>query len=1137
MSTVERSECAPSANIWLELIGQQSMANHQYLVVEHAEEGDSETPMAECPDHQGRRGPILQASTGKVRTRSLILRLTGDKTIDLPLTAPEDMGPHDLRPPQREHQDNLMVSVHPTLFCDAGELTHPRPITGYDESVPAPIRTGWVYVFFGGRLWREVAVIADPEATPVFQDSDVESARQTSEPEHERLAVGPELDVLHLPARIRGRDVSGNLQLAFSETQWSWDYIEALETEDDLRSDRCRDARAINAFVERQADELYNDWTYIDHMRSLRGRDHPVERDVTCPGHWLRDVEGTRTQGDQQELVEQRDAIEADEDVVEASYYVGAPTLYPRWRQSHLNGEALPEIGAGVDVLAPLRDRHILTLHLRDPLYAARHLVGQVNASMALLLDLVDHVKKRPFGVTAELFHNNFRRQTLPDGSTNPLFIEDGWLDNRLDESDSGRLLRTVYDAERRAIRAFVRDAQMALVRLLNDGQPGNLTAVLRDLFALEIGNSVAGYFQSGPMLQVLSLPVNRVDPLILPQEFDANSGDEAASLALAIARGEHLLGKLLLPFQENVAECRAGDATVASLKAMADGLNDQQKELRVLEANVVRELAAHQDDTQAPDAAAITGVARIGSHAFQSIAGELGQWWLSTVQKELQQKGAVFTAEVNRIKGAFEGFAEAAIPGRTQVQLEGTEDGRAFVVLEVVDESGQTLTSGAAAGASLRVADANAFDGTVKHQPVKRWFHQGATSPMGLPGLLVVFDVWNFQNSAQKLETPNARNVVGFLSAMADLGISSAQLVALLPNQPERLASQVSGWKQDARWFTAMSNKVKAADELAEEVVRSKIEAAGWVAGMFTTALIVSDSVNSFLNGRWGTGSAQLIQAGGVATMTSADVIAARVLTPIGSRAVKHSSVRATQALIGRAIPAAARWTGTVASGYVTALGFAIYVLGEAAYYRLKDDDVSEWLRAGPFSGDRDAQTDALKDESTAYLELVKAMTPVAFTRLPSHQMQDWMKHRELTQWSGEAESILTFASPALAITGEPSEVKLEIEYEQVLERRLGPSKASGWNTEILQTRSGVIGKGIEEAYDEQRQAIDFMIGEAQLPGLRPRAGNEQVTTRYNAKALELTYTLQVWQRDSQDYKNVEITQTMENLDVQWNS
>src|SRR5690606_14914342 len=103
-------------------------------------------------------------------------------------------------------------------------------------------------------------------------------------------------------------------------------------------------------------------------------------------------------------------------------------------------------------VFEPLRNRHLLSLTLRDPLFAARHLVQHMNESLALLLELVDNIKKRPHGVTAELFHTNFRREVMPDGSKNPLCIEGSWFDNRLDDSEEGRLLRTVYEVERAAL-------------------------------------------------------------------------------------------------------------------------------------------------------------------------------------------------------------------------------------------------------------------------------------------------------------------------------------------------------------------------------------------------------------------------------------------------------------------------------------------------------------------------------------------------------------------------------------------------------------------------------------------------------------------------------------------------------------
>jgi hypothetical protein len=297
----------------------------------------------------------------------------------------------------------------------------------------------------------------------------------------------------------------------------------------------------------------------------------------------------------------------------------------------------------------------------------------------------------------------------------------------------------------------------------------------------------------------------------------------------------------------------------------------------------------------------------------------------------------------------------------------------------------------------------------------------------------------------------------------------------------------------------------------------------------------MVSDSVNSFANGRWGAGSAQLIKAGGVATMVNADVIAARLLTPAGRRAVERTSVQAAQAAIGRLMPAATRWAGTVASGYVTALGFGIYVVGETAYYRLMDDAVSEWLRAGPFSGDPDEQTDELALESDAYIALVKAMTPVSFKRIPESGVLEWLQTRKLMHWQNEAEAVLSFASPALAITGKPAEIELLLSYEQEHYRILGPNPAGGWRTETIARKSGTIRQGIGNDYDEQRHSINFMIGKSQLSDFTPQSDYERVKTRYRVKSLSLTFTVDVWQRDAEQYEGQEVTHMMEDLDVEW--
>lgn len=1134
MSAVKAASCAPSKTFWLELTGEQSLVRHQYALVEQTDGARETIPLELSSEHKGRKGPILAGEICESKQRSLVLQLEGEETIELTLITGEQIAPHDLKAPQRNYQDNLMVSVHPTLFCDSGELTHPRPMSGYEEAIGAPLRTGWIYVFFRGQLWRELSVMTGEGEAPVLRDTAVAKARSASSgTANDRVANGPELDVIHVPARLNGSYVYSDVYFAFSETQWSWEYIRELEEDTHYIAERCRSARAIKAFLEGQPS-LHGDWKRLDDMAAMRARDNAIERDATCPGLWLHDVDGAKLQELQEALIVQRDAIEADESVVDADYFIATPSLYPRWRQLHLNGEALPEISAGTDVFSTLRERHLVTLHLRDSLQAARHLAQQMNAALALMLALVDNVKKRPFGVTAELFHNNFRREALPNGSANPLYIDGGWFDNRIDDSEDGRLQRTLYDVERAALRHFLKEAQAALVRLLKDDRPQNLTVTLRDLFALESGNAAAGYVQVGPLLQVLSLPAYRADPLVLPQESNTNGADESAALALAIAKGEHPLGRMLLPFPGSPSECQVGDATATNLKAMVKALQDRSQDLRVLEPNVLRSMADHQEQTKAPDGVAITGEVRSAANAFSSIAGELSQWWLTRIQTELTQRGAVFTTDIDRIKGAFEGFAESAIPGRTTLQLEGAQDGRTYILLEVLDEQGNTLTSGAAVGAALKVSDVDAFDGVVKHQSVKRFMHQATTHPAGLPSALVVFDLWNFVNITFYTEF-SARQAIGVISAVTDLGVSSAQLATLLPRQPTWLAPEVIKWKTEAKWFTELAEGFSSQDQFARTVVRNQLQAAGWIAGMFTTVLMVSDSVSSFVNGRWGTGSAQLIKAGGAATMVNADIIAARILTPVGRRAVERTSVKAAQAAIGRLMPAAARWAGTVASGYVTALGFAIYVVGEVAYYRLMDDAVSEWLRAGPFSGDPDEQTDKLASESEAYIELVKAMTPVSLKRIPENDMTDWLQNRNLMQWRNEAETVLSFASPALAITGKPADIELKIAYEQEHYRILGPNPAGGWRTETIARKSGSISQGIAIDYDEQRQAINFMIGKAQLSDFIPQSKYERVETRYSVKGLSLIFTVDVWQRDVGEYQTQKVTQEMEDLDVEW--
>ena len=79
------------------------------------------------------------------------------------------------------------------------------------------LRQGWLYVFIDGHLWREVKISDDA----VFQD--VNLAKYQGKNVRPSAGMGFDYDVLTLPYRLNGQ--SPTVQAAFSEIQWTWQYL------------------------------------------------------------------------------------------------------------------------------------------------------------------------------------------------------------------------------------------------------------------------------------------------------------------------------------------------------------------------------------------------------------------------------------------------------------------------------------------------------------------------------------------------------------------------------------------------------------------------------------------------------------------------------------------------------------------------------------------------------------------------------------------------------------------------------------------------------------------------------------------------------------------------------------------------
>ncbi|HEX8541659.1 MAG TPA: hypothetical protein VF671_08140 [Pseudomonas sp.] len=132
---------------------------------------------------------------------------------------------------QLDQQWNQIVPVLPFVALPGVNSAH-------DHGTPVLCRAGFIYVFFDGRLWRELEVrICDERTT--YHDIELEKFREGEGYSDEaRLATGKALDDIWLPSNWNDRPVE--TQLCFSEVQLSGARLQRLESDSALRRQRCQ---------------------------------------------------------------------------------------------------------------------------------------------------------------------------------------------------------------------------------------------------------------------------------------------------------------------------------------------------------------------------------------------------------------------------------------------------------------------------------------------------------------------------------------------------------------------------------------------------------------------------------------------------------------------------------------------------------------------------------------------------------------------------------------------------------------------------------------------------------------------------------------------------------------------------------
>ena len=449
----------------------------------------------------------------------------------------------DLRatPRQDEAQLNQIVPVVP---CTALPSIKQQD----DSGIPVLVRSGYIYVFVWGKLWRELEVRFTEEGTRYF-DIDVAAFRdENGFASGRRVASGVALEDIWLPSQWNGR-WAGSLDLIFSEVQLSAARLKRYERHENYRSPRVSmprllvseslwqqrwaDAPAGLTLLEAQHGGQHNhSKSPVQTRYSMRSNAFPVnlcapqrqrqpghERLLDQPARMLCDLTGAYPE---QAFASTRQATE--------NWRKGVASNPPAefeseaWHACYKGCEAdalavWQAQDTQPDALQSMRDRQLYAVLLPDPMYRLRHLHSRIGSLQTLLKYCTNLAMEHPHHTSALLLQN----LAVPNrigGNRNPLAES---VKNKLSEEGKREINIATAAVERANAWKLLESAQLALTNCLNLPQSQQCMGDHLSLDNLEYCGAML--FSVQLMASIASSPA-QLDPLALKGDIhDAASG------------------------------------------------------------------------------------------------------------------------------------------------------------------------------------------------------------------------------------------------------------------------------------------------------------------------------------------------------------------------------------------------------------------------------------------------------------------------------------------------------------------------------------------------------------------------------------------------------------------------------------
>lgn len=443
--------------------------------------------------------------TPETEKRNVWLSIECDEggPIKLPLFKAVDKQEYQYLDGQYEQNYHLQAVVPLTLLPSYQPQQYP-------EQYMAPVRNGYIYIFQGNQLWRELEIKNKEDSGAEFRDTHLYHHREGFDKPFKkgpRKAVGKPLRDIWLPTKANGSAQS--LHIAYSEVQWSAAYLNFLENPENQDTLRQRTSLITHRSINVLGEKLNTTF------RTMRLREPEIEQKLADPSRYNQDLSGNHLQHLYDGVSYEVDSLRTNsssllstlENSTHQRLEYGARIAQYDRKMNNVNQEdSLWQPHSSIDYLADARARQLKLMVLPDPLFELRHQTQMALQVSTCLFHILEDASQQKYFQNAELVQRFVVPDKLPNGQKNPNHKH---LDS-FNYSPIGVFQRTLRTIERQRCREDMALFQEALGQTLDNPATA---AVIRDITSLDYGASGA-YVIVGNAMQALSQNLAAIDPL-----------------------------------------------------------------------------------------------------------------------------------------------------------------------------------------------------------------------------------------------------------------------------------------------------------------------------------------------------------------------------------------------------------------------------------------------------------------------------------------------------------------------------------------------------------------------------------------------------------------------------------------------